>query len=218
VALVGASLLAVATIVGVVFAVSKPYEPNVVVQTDEVNVVAQADLSKIMVTKGPNDPYRSEVYTLKNGLEVLLTQVPEADRAAAALSVRVGTWSDPEDVLGLAHFCEHAVFLGSEAFPDESAYGELLSEHGGSYNAYTAIDSTNFFFSVQADALNETLARFAPFMISPLFKEDSLSREMLAVESEYTKSLLQDSWRFSQVRANVVNMSTILSFWLVDLL
>jgi insulysin len=51
---------------------------------------------------------------------------------------QVGSWSDPEDVLGLAHFCEHAVFLGSEAFPSEDGYDAWLSEHGGSYNAYTS--------------------------------------------------------------------------------
>jgi insulysin len=62
---------------------------------------------------------------------------------------------------------------------------------------------TNYYFTVNADDLDETLARFAPFFISPLFKENSLSREMRAVDSEHTKNLLDDGWRFRQVRKSL---------------
>lgn len=32
-----------------------------------------------------------------------------------------GYFSDPEDVPGLAHFCEHMLFLGTEPFPEENS-------------------------------------------------------------------------------------------------
>jgi hypothetical protein len=66
-----ACVLAFALVVGSIFAISKADKPNIV------------------VIKGPNDPYLYEAYTLPNGLEVLLVSVPGADRAAAALSVKV---------------------------------------------------------------------------------------------------------------------------------
>ena len=180
-----ACLLSFVLVVAIIFEISKADKPNIV------------------VIKGPNDSYDYEAYTLPNGLEVLIVSVPGADRAAAALSVRVGSWSDPADVLGLAHFCEHAVFLGSKEFPSEVGYDAWLSEHGGSYNAYTADELTNYYFTVNSDDLDETLARFAQFFISPLFKENSLSREMRAVDSEHTKNLLDDGWRFRQVRQSL---------------
>jgi len=37
-----------------------------------------------------------------------------AERSAAALDVHVGHFSDPVDLPGLAHFCEHMLFLGEE--------------------------------------------------------------------------------------------------------
>jgi secreted Zn-dependent insulinase-like peptidase len=39
---------------------------------------------------------------------------------------------------GLAHFLEHAVHLGSEAFPDEREYKAYLAQHGGASNASTS--------------------------------------------------------------------------------
>ena len=37
------------------------------------------------------------------------------------MSIGVGSFSDPDDIPGLAHFLEHMVFMGSEKFPEENA-------------------------------------------------------------------------------------------------
>ena len=37
---------------------------------------------------------------------------------------------DPQDLPGLAHFCEHMLFLGTEKYPVENEYPRFLSEHG----------------------------------------------------------------------------------------
>lgn len=37
---------------------------------------------------------------------------------------------DPKDLPGLAHFCEHMLFLGTEKYPVENEYPRFLSEHG----------------------------------------------------------------------------------------
>ena len=48
--------------------------------------------------------------------------VTKADQAAAALNVRVGHFSDPDNIPGLAHFCEHMLFLGTDKYPEEGSY------------------------------------------------------------------------------------------------
>ena len=40
--------------------------------------------------------------------------------------VRVGSLSDPTDIPGLAHFCEHMLFYASEKYPEEDAYSRFL--------------------------------------------------------------------------------------------
>ena len=68
---------------------------------------------------------------LANGLRVLLVSEPRAEFAAASLSVRVGSFQDPAALPGLAHFCEHMLFLGTARFPDENEYSSFLNQHGG---------------------------------------------------------------------------------------
>lgn len=51
---------------------------------------------------------------LENGMEALLISDAKTDKASASMEVRVGHLSDPEDLQGLAHFCEHLMFMGTE--------------------------------------------------------------------------------------------------------
>jgi insulysin len=57
-------------------------------------------------------PHRFVV--LDNGLEVVLISDPKADKAAASMDVGVGHLSDPDNLPGCAHFCEHLMFMGTK--------------------------------------------------------------------------------------------------------
>ena len=92
-----------------------------------------------------------------------------------------------------------AVFMGTKKYPDENDYSAFLSSHGGSSNAYTDMESTNFYFDVATDHLEGALDRFAQFFICPLFNEDSTERELRAVDSEHAKNLQNDTWRNFQL-------------------
>jgi insulysin len=87
----------------------------------------------------------------------------------------------------------------TEKFPDENEYSSYLSAHGGYDNAYTADEDTNYFFAVNADALDGALDRFAQFFIAPLLKETSVDKEMNAVNNENQKNLRNDAWRLWQL-------------------
>lgn len=60
------------------------------------------------------DHHEHRLIMLENGMEALLISDPTTDKAAAAMDVKVGHLSDPEDLQGLAHFCEHLMFMGTE--------------------------------------------------------------------------------------------------------
>lgn len=64
------------------------------------------------------------------------------DHAAAALTVGVGSFWDTDDLQGMAHFVEHMVFMGSVKYPDENAFDNFLTKHGGGCNAYTDMERT----------------------------------------------------------------------------
>lgn len=67
--------------------------------------------------------------------------------------------SDPKELPGLAHFCEHMLFLGTEKYPLENEYSKYLSEHGGSSNASTSAEDTNYYFEIVPEHLPGALDR-----------------------------------------------------------
>lgn len=153
----------------------------------------------------PHDQRDYRVLMLDNGLEVLLVSDPEADKAAASMNVAVGSAQDPEDLQGLAHLLEHMLFLGTDAWPKPDAYQDYISRHGGTHNAFTAAQDTNYFFNVEPDALAGALDRFSHFFIDPLFNADQLGSERTVVNSEYQARLRDDARRENEVLDALLN-------------
>ena len=83
------------------------------------------------------------VQLVSNSLGVLLVSDPNCTAASGAMSVGTGSGADPPHRQGLAHFLEHALFLGSTQHPDQHAYAAFLAAHGGSANAYTSEEETS---------------------------------------------------------------------------
>src|SRR5882757_8382421 len=63
-----------------------------------------------------NDPMQTRVYTLANGLTVLLSPNHKEPRVAVRIAVRAGSNTDPRDHTGLAHYLEHLLFKGTDQY------------------------------------------------------------------------------------------------------
>eukprot|EP00439_Symbiodinium_sp_Y106_P078356 s981_g17.t1 len=147
---------------------------------------------------GGDDTRNYRALTLGNGMRVLLASDPDAITASSALSVHVGFYSDPEelalrvvavgDIPGLAHFCEHMLFLGTKEYPEENSFESFLVANSGSQNAFTSESSTTYFFEVSPSGLRESLQRFASFFREPLFTASATEREVNAISSEFAKN------------------------------
>jgi secreted Zn-dependent insulinase-like peptidase len=148
----------------------------------------------VEVITSPNDDRQYEYLHLDNGLRVLLISDSETDKAAASLDVHIGSADDPRDRAGLAHFLEHMLFLGTKKYPQPEEYQAFISSHGGSHNAYTSPEHTNYFFDVEQSHLDQALDRFAQFFVAPLFTAEYVERERKAVHSEY-KSKIKNAYR-----------------------
>ncbi len=142
-------------------------------------------------------------FILPNQLKVMLVSDPTVNEGAASLAVGVGSLSDPPERQGLAHFLEHMLFLGTKKYPEADSEKKFLASHGGHSNAFTASEMTNYYFQVTNNHLEEGLDRFAQFFIAPLFNPDYVTREMKAVQSEYSKNIPNDFWRIQQVEESL---------------
>ncbi len=157
------------------------------------------------VVKSPNDSRDYRALELANGMRVVLVSDPETDKAAASLDVNVGSSSDPAGREGLAHFLEHMLFLGTERYPEPGEYQRFISAHGGSQNAYTAFDHTNYFFEVDKDSLEPALDRFAQFFVAPLFTARYVERERQVIDSEYSARRRAEGRRIFAAERAVMN-------------
>ncbi|GAB5353791.1 hypothetical protein AAMO2058_000064300 [Amorphochlora amoebiformis] len=157
------------------------------------------------IISSPNDPREYRLTTLNNGLKVMLVSDEDADNAAGAIGVNCGSWCDPKEVPGLAHFLEHMLFLGTKKFPSENEFSSYLNQHGGHCNAFTASETTVFYFDVDNDYLKGSLDRFAQFFINPLFNPSATGREINAIDSEHKQYLQSDFNRMYEVYKSLGN-------------
>jgi len=57
---------------------------------------------------------------------VLLIHNSDIEISKAALSVRAGSFQEPDDYPGLAHFLEHMLFEGSYTYPEIGYFTQLI--------------------------------------------------------------------------------------------
>ena len=152
--------------------------------------------------KSKSDKRNYTLKILKNGMKCLLISDPETTKSAASMVVNIGSLLDPKEYQGLAHFCEHMLFMGTKKYPLENEYYEFLAKNSGDSNAYTSNDITNYYYYVSNEAFEESLDRFSQFFISSLFSENSVNKEINAVDSEHKKNVNNDLWRFYQLLAS----------------
>lgn len=91
-----------------------------------------------------NDPFQARVYTLANGLTVILSPNHKEPRVAVRIAVRAGSNTDPRNHTGLAHYLEHLLFKGTEHYGslDWAREKPYLDEIDGLYEQYNSTKDT----------------------------------------------------------------------------
>lgn len=114
-------------------------------------------------------------------------------------------------------------------YPGENDYNSYLTKYGGYANAFTTPTDTNYYFELSASSTSNSpgasanaseaslpipknqsplygaLDLFSQFFVDPLFSEQTLDRELRAVDSENKKNLQSDPWRIQQLNRGLSN-------------
>lgn len=146
------------------------------------------------IIKSPNDDREYMAVMLPNRLQVVLVSDPTIEVAAVSMGVGVGSFQDPDSQLGLAHYLEHMLFLGTEKYPEPNSFQKFVDENAGVWNAYTATDHTNYYFQLNAEKLDESLDYFSDYFKKPTFDPQYSDKERNAVNSEWSMGRSQDGW------------------------
>ncbi len=128
-----------------------------------------------------------EKFTLDNGLKVIFHQDKDTPIAAVNVLYDVGAKDEAPDKTGFAHLFEHLMFGGSINIPN---YDKPLQEAGGSSNAFTNNDITNYYETLPKDNLETALWLESDRMLSLAFTEKSLEVQRKVVIEEFKQNYL----------------------------
>ncbi|HVT04159.1 MAG TPA: pitrilysin family protein [Thermoanaerobaculia bacterium] len=125
---------------------------------------------------------------LPNGLTLLFRHQP-GGVVAINTWVKAGYFHEPDEVAGMAHLFEHMFFKGSAQFPGAEEIARHVSSLGGSTNAGTIYDSTNYYFVLPSEGFVRGLEIQADAIAHPLFDPDELRKECEVVIEESNRKL-----------------------------
>ncbi|XP_034475038.1 nardilysin [Drosophila innubila] len=131
------------------------------------------------------------------------SEVGDEKLAACAIMIDYGSFAEPRNYQGLAHFLEHMIFMGSEKYPEENIFDAHIKKCGGFTNALTDCEDTLFYFEVAEKHLDSSLDYFTALMKHPLMKQEAMQRERCSVDSEFQQIVQEDETRRDQLLASL---------------
>jgi predicted Zn-dependent peptidase len=124
-----------------------------------------------------------EMYTLPNGLEVVLAPDRSVPVVAVDVWYHVGAANEREGRTGFAHLFEHMMFQGS-ANVAKGEHMQLVERAGGNMNGTTGSDRTNYFQTLPAHQLPLGLWLEADRMRSLAVTQENLDNQREVVKEE----------------------------------
>ncbi|MEU8297951.1 pitrilysin family protein [Micromonospora sp. NPDC048909] len=144
-------------------------------------------------------PWPIETTRLANGLRVVVSEDRTAPAVAVNLWYDVGSRHEPAGQSGFAHLFEHLMFEGSVNVA-KTEHMKLIQGSGGSLNATTNPDRTNYFETVPAEHLELALWLEADRMggLVPALTQETLDNQRDVVKNErrqrYENVPYGDAW------------------------
>lgn len=123
------------------------------------------------------------VYTLKNGMRVVLEPMEHYRSASAGLWVKVGSANENKYNNGMAHVIEHMLFKGT-AKRSAKAIADEMTAIGGNLDAYTSKECTCYYTQTLDEHLFTALDIIADMIINSKIDANDLKKELGVILEE----------------------------------
>ncbi|MGE0824979.1 MAG: M16 family metallopeptidase [Candidatus Binatia bacterium] len=127
-----------------------------------------------------------EIFTLNNGLRVVIQEDHFAPVVAIQMWVKAGSADETPDVAGAAHVHEHMIFKGTARRPVGAIAAEVESS-GGQINAFTTADHTVYHLVLASRYFTTGLDILADALHNTAFDPHELSKELHVVMEEWKR-------------------------------
>ena len=126
---------------------------------------------------------------LKNGLRVIAIRDTKTPNVMTSMWYEVGSKHDPEGRSGFAHLFEHILSRKTVNMP-YNAINTMVDDVGGTRNASTWYDRTNYYETVPAEYLERMLWTHAERMARPVIDKEVFETERNVVKEELRQRVL----------------------------
>lgn len=124
-----------------------------------------------------------EIFSLANGLRVVLDPMPWLESTALGVWIQAGARDEAAPINGVAHLFEHMAFKGAGT-RDARAFAEAIESVGGSANAGTGFERTAYYARALAEHSGASLHLLADMLLEPHWPEAELEKEKGVVIQE----------------------------------
>lgn len=125
-----------------------------------------------------------EKTTLPNGVRVVTGEMTGVRSASLIFYYGVGSRYERPDHAGMSHYLEHMVFKGTAKRPDAMLISQEIEGVGGSLNASTGRESTNYWAKVPSTRFGLAFDVLADMVRGSVFDQTELDKERSVIVEE----------------------------------
>ena len=122
-------------------------------------------------------------YQLDNGLKLIVKEDHRAPVVVSQVWYKVGASYEHDGITGISHVLEHMMFKGTDKHP-AGEFSRIISENGGSENAFTGQDYTAYFQRLEKSRLPVSFELEADRMRNLHLLEEEFRKEIKVVMEE----------------------------------
>lgn len=122
-------------------------------------------------------------YTCKNGVRIVLEQIPTVRSVAIGVWIGTGSRNETEQNNGISHFLEHMFFKGTTTRTAKEI-AEAFDSIGGQVNAFTSKEYTCYYAKVLDEHASFALEMLADMFFHSTFVDEELQKERNVVLEE----------------------------------
>ncbi len=130
-----------------------------------------------------------ELSQFDNGLRLVTVSMPHAYSISMGLYLKVGARYESDAEAGASHFIEHLLFKGTERRPTPREIALAIEGVGGSINASTGRETTNYYVRVSRDDFRLAADVLVDMLCNSHFLPTDIEREAQVIVEEINESL-----------------------------
>ncbi len=154
-------------------------------------------------------------YKLDNGLHVILHEDNTTPNVVVNIMYHVGAKNEHPERTGFAHFFEHLMFEGSENI-GRGEFAEIVEKAGGSLNAFTSFDVTNYFVLLPSNQLELGLWLESERMLHPVIDSIGIATQKDVVTEEMKQT--RDNQPYGRVLTETIKRAYTVHPYRTDVL